>query len=81
MMNHVGGGGRKRLVLVVVVMLHGTVEAYKSLDLCSEARFHCFWRGERQIGWMLPCELIAGPGLPFHYAQPRQKPRYRLSHE
>ena len=38
MMNHVvGGGRRKRLFLVVVVvMLCGTVEANKSLDLCSE---------------------------------------------
>ena len=40
MMNHVvSGSRRKRLVLVVVVvMLRGTFETYKSLDLCSEAR-------------------------------------------
>lgn len=65
MMNHVLGGGRgKRLILVlvvVVVMLRGTVEANKSLDLCSEGRLDSTWRGERQIGWKLPCELAGGP--------------------
>ena len=61
MMNHRGGGGRRKrlflVVIVVVVMLRGTVEANKSKDLCSEPRLDRFWRGERQIGWKLPCEL------------------------
>lgn len=56
-MDHVVGVRRKRWILVVVVvMVRGTVEADKSLDLFSEARLYWFRRGERQIGCMLPCE-------------------------